>query len=100
MIERKVKTRDADGGELVTWEPYLRRWANVETLSAREYFAAQQTAMEVTHQVTMRVDATIGLKPGDHRILHGDLVLDIDAIVDAKGRGREWALQCRELVHG
>ena len=53
-------TRDAMGGETVTWVEQDQDWADVLPLQGREYFAAQQVEAELTirFRVRYRSDVT------------------------------------------
>src|SRR5690625_3839937 len=42
------------------WVPFAKRWATVEPLRGREWFAVQQTHAEVTHRIYMRYMPGIG----------------------------------------
>ena len=53
-IQTKSITRDAYGAEVVTWAALATVWASVESLSGREYMAAQQINAERVQRVVIR----------------------------------------------
>lgn len=97
VLERPTTTADAKGGEVVTYADATERWADVRPLSAREYFASQQTQMEISHLVTMRFDPDLPLGP-KWRVRFGARRFDIESLVLVDERRHEWQLRCRELV--
>ena len=68
-------------------------YADIESISAREYQAVQQIAPETTHKVTFRYLAGITAK---HRVLYGSRVFDIMGVWNLEERGRVTKLLCRE----
>lgn len=97
VVLRPTTTKDARGGEVVTWSDETERWANVEPLAGREYFASQQMQGELTHRVTMRYDPDLPLRP-KWRLQFKGRILDIETILPIEERNHEWQLMCRELV--
>ncbi|HZP33965.1 MAG TPA: phage head closure protein [Candidatus Acidoferrales bacterium] len=56
-ILQVAPAQDSFGGvstDQATETIYARVWANVETLTGRELYAAQQKVSQVTHRITMR----------------------------------------------
>lgn len=95
-LQAKSVTRDAMGGEVVTWVKQASQaadglWAaRVEALSGRALIAAQQAQSEVTARLLMRHNPAV---QADWRVLHGTDVYAIHAIIpDADGVGMN--LQC------
>lgn len=89
-----------DAGEMVdSWVDFpsigAKRRAAVETLTGREYFAAQQTNAERTEKIRIRYEAGITPKM---RILFESRILQINAILDNDNRHRELLLMCTEVV--
>lgn len=98
-IQRIVLTRATDGGAPGTPVTVSEVWANVEPLSGKEYFQASQRQMELTHQVTLRYDPNLLLRPTMQVVFEGR-VFDIQVIRHVNERHREVQLMCRELVNG
>lgn len=95
-LQAKSVSRDAMGGEVVTWTKQSSAaadglWAaRVEALSGRALIAAQQAQSEVTARILMRNNPAV---QADWRVLHGSVVYAIHAIIpDADGVGMN--LQC------
>ena len=95
-LQAKSVTRDAMGGEVVTWTKQSSAaadglWAaRVEALSGKALMAAQQAQSEVTARILMRNNPAV---QADWRVLHGSAVYAIHAIIpDADGVSMN--LQC------
>lgn len=63
-LQAQVKTQDETTGEvLVQWQTIANLWAAVESLSMREFLAAQAEQSEVRGKITIRhrddIDATM-----------------------------------------
>lgn len=62
-IDRRVESRDAFGGVVVTWEPITGSaststvWAAIEPLSVREFMAAAAQESQITTRITIRARA-------------------------------------------
>lgn len=78
LQSKGTPTRDAMGGEVITWTDVATVWAEVRALSGRALIAAQQAQNEVTTAITMRMRSDI--QP-DWRILHGTDIYTIHAII-------------------
>ena len=52
-LQAKSVTRDAMGGEVITWVDQAEIWASAEPLRGREFFAAQQEQSETTIRFRM-----------------------------------------------
>jgi SPP1 family predicted phage head-tail adaptor len=81
-LQAKAVTRDAFGGEVVTWGTHATLWASVESLSGREYIEQQFGVDQVRATRAVRVV----LRYRDDvvpwmRIVHGGRVLEIQAVI-------------------
>jgi len=81
------------GEEEPGWTNVTTRWASIEPISGREYFAAQQVNAEVTHRIRMRYLA--GME-STMRLLYGTRVYEIKAIMNAKERNQVLEILCTE----
>lgn len=95
VIQRYKATQDEYGQPIQTWIDVAAVWANVEGLSGRELFEAQQTRAEADHRVTIRYRDDI---TPTMRIVNDGRSYNITAAADRTGR-REWLeLTCKEAV--
>lgn len=94
-LQELVKTDDGYGGIVETWQDVATVWAAIEPLKGTERYQAQQVQSELTHKVTIRYRA--GIKP-QMRILYGNRVFDIEAVIDVDERHRWLELLCSEVV--
>ena len=77
-IHAKSVTRDAYGAEVVTWTTLATVWASVESLSGREYMAAQQIHAERVQRVVIRDRDDV---MPHMRVVHRGRSMNIDAIL-------------------
>lgn len=97
LQSKGTPTRDAMGGEVITWTDVATVPAEVAALSGRALIAAQQAQSEVTTRITLRYRADI--QP-DWRILHGTTVYSIHAVIPDVTNA-QLTLQCsRGLKNG
>jgi len=95
-LERLIQTRSPLGEVIESWALVAVVWAQVLSLSGREWHEARQLPEgEVSTAITIRyrpdVERTM-------RVVHGDTVLTIEAVLDKDGRRRMLQLMCRERV--
>lgn len=90
LQSKGTPTRDAMGGEVVTWVDVATIWAEVMALSGRALIAAQQAQSEVTATITIRHRADV--QP-DWRVRHGTDIYAIHAIIQ-DGKSVSVNLQC------
>lgn len=77
-ILAKSVARDSYGAEVVTWTTLATVWASVESLSGREYMAAQQINAERVQRVVIRDRDDV---MPHMRITHRGRTMNIDAIL-------------------
>ena len=77
-IQTKSITRDVYGAEVVTWATLATVWASVESLSGREYMAAQQINAERVQRVVIRDRDDV---MPHMRVTHRGRTMNIDAIL-------------------
>lgn len=98
-LQSKTVTRDAMGGESITWTTQATVWAKVSALSGRALIAAQQAQSEITAAITVRQSAAVGIAD-DWRIVHGADIYTLHAIIPSDD-GWDYNLQCsRGLKNG
>jgi SPP1 family predicted phage head-tail adaptor len=97
LQSKGTPTRDAMGGEVVTWTTVDTVWAEVRPLSGRALIAAKQAKSEVTASITLRHRDDIS---PDWRVVHGSDTYDVHAIIQ-DGAGISLNLQCSKgMKHG
>ena len=92
-IQQLSKSQNGMGEEEPGWTNFATRWASIEPISGREYFAAQQINAEVTHRVRMRylpgMESTM-------RLLYGGRIFNITALINADERNQTLEILCTE----
>ena len=94
-FQEPVETQNDYGEPVTTWQGVLSCRASIEPLSAREFFAAQQTKADVTHKVRLRYVA--GIVP-TMRLLFGSRVFHCSSVLNRDERGIELELLCKEAL--
>ena len=91
-LQAKAVTRDAMGGEVITWPDQATIWASAEPLRGREFFVAQQEQSEITirFRIRYRTDVTTAW-----RVVWETRVYDIVQIIDPEGMHREQQIMAR-----
>lgn len=100
-LQRRVESRDATGAVVWTWADWADRWAAIEPIHGREYFAAAQVQSAVTTRVRLRY--TRGVTP-KMRVKFVDAAesprvtryFDIEAVLRPAERPIETVLMCVE----
>lgn len=87
--------RDSFGAEILGWEKVATLWADVQPLSGREYFDAQQMNNEVTTLIRIRYYP--GITP-QMQVVWNNHTYNIQAVLDQAERKREVHLMCKEVI--
>lgn len=97
-VMRPVETRGAAYGDRqVEWEPVYSPWAALEPLSGDQLVRMKQEGSTTNWRVRIRYRAGITTKM---RVVHGDHVLAIDAVVHLRDAREEIHLMCTEQNDG
>lgn len=59
IFQAKAVTRDAMGGEIITWTDQATVWAAADALRGREYFDAEKQQSEITIRFRIRYRADV-----------------------------------------
>lgn len=101
-IQRQAKQPDSSdqpvddfGQPMDDWVDVCKPWASIEALRGREYFSAQQTVAQSDHRVIVRYRPDI--EP-EMRLVHGQRVFDVQAVLDREGTRRWLELICKEVA--
>lgn len=94
-IQRFERVEDEGGGYAEDWKDVATVWAAVKPMRGNERYEAQQVQSTLTHKVTIRYRA--GIKP-QMRLLYGNRVFNIEAVIDIEERHRWLELLCSEVV--
>ena len=99
QLQSKTTERDSFGEPIATWATYADVWAEVNPLTGRERYTAQQVQASVSHQVRIRHRDDVETL---HRVRWMDKgterFLDINAVLNPHHRDRELLLVCSEAA--
>lgn len=93
-VQEYSATRDSYGGEVKTWATYATRWANVQSVSGREFFSSSQVNATVTTKFVLRYLEGLSTKM---RISWDGRLFDIVAVLES-GNDRMMTVMAEELV--
>lgn len=94
-LQCKTVARADDGAEIVTYTTIASMWVTIDPLTGKEYWGAQQTVSEVTHNIIGRYRT--GLRP-DMRIIYGNRVFNILDYQDPKSAHEKIVYRCKEVL--
>lgn len=98
-IESRATSVDADyGGQSTTWSTTATVWADIQPLSGRELFAAQQFGSEVSHVITVRYQSMFDdpKAVAAMRVNYNGRYFNIHACINTDERNREVQLMASE----
>jgi len=94
ILQSKTLTRDAYGGETITWVDLATVWAECLPLSGREFLAARAEVAESLLKIRIRWRADVST---GNRVVWDGRTYDIEAALDTGGRREELMLMCKEV---
>lgn len=94
-IQQLTRVEDEGGGHEENWADVATVWAAIKPMRGSERYEAQQVQSTLTHKVTIRYRA--GIKP-QMRILYGNRIFEVEAVIDVDERHKWLELLCSEVV--
>ena len=91
-IQRKTEARDSYGDAVPTWSDVAEVWAEILSVTGREEYLSEQH--RETGQWRIRIRKRDGMN-GTMRVLHGDEVYDVLAVLPDQWKTREQILVCK-----
>ena len=92
VIQEKTVTRDAYGGESISWTDVATVWAAVLPIRGREYVAIREAGAELTTRFVIR--HRDGVTPA-MRIAYGGGYYNIESVIDSEDGHRFLELMAR-----
>lgn len=95
-FQSRSATRDALGGQSLTWNDVASVWADVAPLSGRELLSAQANKSDVSSMITIRWQAQFAdpAAIATWRIVYGARIFNIHASIDVDERHKTIELSC------
>ena len=94
-VQNFVKTRDASGGIIRTWQTVVTRWGKIDPLQGDEKEFGDTIESRATHKVSLRFYDGLDT---NQRLLFGTREFNIVEIIDPGNRHRQTVLKVREDV--
>lgn len=94
-IQEPIAITNDYGEQETMWVEFEKVWAGVSPLRGREFFEAQQISNANSIRVTIRYISTL---KDTFRILYGEKILQIKAIIDSNEKHTYQELMCEEIV--
>jgi len=91
IIEERQTGRDSSGAPVDTWSLVTEIWGNSQIVTGRERWANEHTATTYTAAISIRNRTDLKT---EMRVKFGARTLEIQAIIDPTGRGKELKLLC------
>src|SRR4030042_4845782 len=95
IIQQPVKSKNAMGEWIETFETWATVWGAIEPASGATFYAARQLDSKVDGRIRIRYRT--GIKP-TMRILFGERVLSIVSVIQPKENHRELHLMYSEAL--
>jgi SPP1 family predicted phage head-tail adaptor len=95
QLQAPTITRASDGSEIFAWITLATIGADIASGGGREFWQAKQVNAEISHIVRLRYRSKISPR---YRIIYGDRILQILAIIDPDESKTELKLMCKEVV--
>lgn len=90
-IEKPVDVRDSLGGFIRTWVEVSREWVDIESISGKEFMAAQAPQAQTIYKITLRYRDDL---VSSWRIREGVKLYEITAVLP-DSRRRRIELMCK-----
>lgn len=84
-IEKPIDTRTPGGGFIRTWEVVSREWVDIESVSGKEFMAAQAPQAQTIYKITLRYRDDL---VSSWRIREGVKLYEITAVLPDSRRQR------------
>lgn len=94
-LQEYAGSADSYGAITEEWVDVTTVWAEIEPLSGKEFFVAQQVNSQV--DIKIRIRYISGVMP-QMRVLYGTRTFSIVSVLDIEERHREIHLMCKEVV--
>jgi SPP1 family predicted phage head-tail adaptor len=91
-LRSKAATRDAMGGEVVTWSDFATVWAEAQPIAGREYVALRAAQSDISIRFRMRYLAGVNTTM---QVRWDGRDYDILEVINKGARDKELELLCR-----
>lgn len=93
-IQRRDSGEDSAGQPVDTWSDIATRWAAIQDLNGREYFAASGEQSEVSTKIRLRYEPLFSdVTPEDRATWNGN-IYNIKSVINPNAENRELILMC------
>lgn len=79
VVQQRSASQTSTGEPANTWSTFATRWASMDAVSGREFFASQQRNAAVA--TTFRMRALTGLVPRMRLLVGGTRIFDVIAVM-------------------
>ena len=93
-IQQKNATISAEGEQTFNWGTFVARWADIRTISGKEYYAHDTTQAQATHRIYIRwTDNVLETM----RISWNSRIFNIVHVGEDRTHERMMVLTCEEI---
>lgn len=97
QIQQPIGTPDGMGGQLLTFQPVMTVWGQVDPATGREQIQADQVSAVATHEIVIRYRPGIVPKMRMVRQGAGSQIFEIQAVLNIDMRNHQLTLLCSEI---
>lgn len=94
-IQQLENVQNTFGEQKAGWIDVTTRWASIEPLIGRQYFAAEMVNSEITHKIKLRY--VKGILPS-MQVLYKTRKFQIISVINYQEKNCELQLMCKELI--
>jgi len=94
-LQEPSRVNTGDGTTSDDWLSIRKEWGFISPLRGRERIEAKKIQSKVTHRIIMRYIKGVTT---EHRLLLGDRVFEIDAVLNKDEQNSELEIEAVELV--
>ncbi len=100
-IQHFTEMEDTVGNHVQSWETFFCPWAEINTATAKEYYAAAQVNSENDVVFKIRYSSIlVGKLTSEVRIVYKGLIYDVKRIEDINEQHRQFAIRAVQLNGG
>lgn len=95
LIDEPQVSQDYSGDEIVTWTPYAEVYADIQPVTGREAFRADQILAEMDTRITVRWSSHIDRVTAKWRLRFKNEIYNIVSVAHKGMRNREVEFLCK-----
>jgi SPP1 family predicted phage head-tail adaptor len=99
LVNNPVKSQNAIGEEIITWNLYATVWASIEPIKGSEALRGNQILAEIDTKIRIRWSENIQDISPKWRLLHEGIIYNIVSIANINTANKELEIMCKSGVN-